>query len=90
MEAIAVDPNRASLGSKLVELYGEVDPQGCAISRRGGPPSLNLDCPLVHGDLCAASRNVIGNFLRRGQHFEADSIRRAAMTELGSAAGLLN
>jgi tetratricopeptide (TPR) repeat protein len=85
VEAIAVDPNRASLGSKLVELYGEIDPQGCAVSRGAGPPSLNLDCPLVHGDLCGASRNVIGTFLRRGQEREAASIRKAAMTELGCA-----
>ena len=52
--------------------------------------SLDLDCPLVHGDLCAASRNVMGNFLRRGQHVEADAICRVATTELGCAAGLLN
>ena len=90
VEAIAVDPNRASLGSKLVDLYGEIDRQGCSVSRGNGPPSLNLDCPLVHGDLCAASRNVIGTFLRRSQHFEADAIRKAAMAELGCAAELLN
>jgi protein O-mannosyl-transferase len=90
VEAIAVDPNRTPLGSKLVELYGEIDPQGCSVSRRSGQPTLDLGCPLVHGDLCAASRNVIGNFLRRDQHFEADSIRRVATAELGCAADLLS
>jgi protein O-mannosyl-transferase len=89
VEAMAVDPTRAPLASKLVELYGEIDPQGCAVIRRGGPPSLNLDCPLVHGDLCAASRNVIGTFLRRAQHSEADAIRKIAVSELGCAPGLL-
>jgi tetratricopeptide (TPR) repeat protein len=89
VEAIAVDPNRASLGSKLVELYGEIDPRGCSISRGSGPPSLNLDCPLVHGDLCAASRNVIGTFVRRNQQLEADAIRKAATAELGCSAELL-
>jgi tetratricopeptide (TPR) repeat protein len=90
VEAIAVDPNRASLGSKLVELYGEIDPQGCSVTRRGGAPTLNLDCPLVHGDLCSASRNVIGNFRRRAQHLEADSIRKVAVGELGCAPDLLS
>jgi tetratricopeptide (TPR) repeat protein len=89
VEALAVDPNRAGAASALVELYGQIDPQGCAVTRQGGAPSLNPDCPLVHGDICAASRNVIGNYLRRGQQFEADSIRKVAEQELGCAAGLL-
>ena len=90
VEAMAVDPSRAPLASKLVELYGEIDPNSCAVSRQGGSPSLNLDCPLVHGDLCTASRNVMGNFLRRAQHFEADAIRKVAVEELGCAPALLN
>lgn len=89
VEAMAVDPSRAPLSSKLVELYGEIDPQGCAVGRLGGSPSLNLDCPLVHSDLCTASRNVMGNFLRRRQQFEADAIRKVAVGELGCAPELL-
>jgi hypothetical protein len=66
-----------------VELYGQIDPAGCAVSHEGGGVSLNPDCPLVHSDICSASRNVIGNYLRRGQQFEADSIRRTAEKDLG-------
>jgi len=90
VEALAVDPNRAELASTLVELYGQIDPQGCSVTRQGGTNSLNPDCPLVHGDICRASRNVIGNYLRRGQQFEAASIRRVAEQDLGCAPGLLN
>jgi tetratricopeptide (TPR) repeat protein len=90
VEALAMDPNQPETAASLVELYGEIDPHGCSVTRQGGLPTLNPDCPLVHGDICAASRNVIGNYLRRGQEFEADSIRNAAEQELGCAAGLLN
>jgi tetratricopeptide (TPR) repeat protein len=83
VEALAVDPKRADLISPLVDLYGQIDPNGCAVSREGGTVSLNQDCPLVHTDICSASRNVIANYLRRGQQFEADSIRAVAGKDLG-------
>jgi tetratricopeptide (TPR) repeat protein len=89
VEALAVDPKRVDLIPTLVELYGQIDPNGCAVSREGGSVSLNQDCPLVHADLCAASRNVIGNYLRRGQQLEADSIRKVAEGDLGCAAAAL-
>jgi tetratricopeptide (TPR) repeat protein len=90
VEALAMDPNRPQVASSLVELYGEIDPHGCSVTRQGGAPGLNPDCPLVHGDICAASRNAMRNFLRRGQHEEADSIRSVAERDLGCPAGSLD
>ncbi len=90
VEALAVDPNQPAAASTLIELYRQIDPQGCAVTRQAGAPSLNPDCPLVHSDICSASRNVIANYLRRGQQFEADSIRQVAKQDLGCAPGLLN
>jgi hypothetical protein len=89
VEALAMDPSRGTLAGQLVELYGRIDPGGCSVTRQGGVPALNPDCPLVHGDICAASRNVIGNYRRRGQDFEAGSIRSVAEQDLGCAAELL-
>ena len=89
VEALAMDPNRPEVASALVELYGEIDPHGCAVARQDGTPSLNPDCPLVHGDICMASRNVIGSYLRRGQPSEAASIRQVAEQDLGCAPALL-
>jgi tetratricopeptide (TPR) repeat protein len=83
VEAVAVDPKRTDLISTLVDLYGQIDPNGCAVSREGGEVGLNQDCPLVHNDICSASRNVIANYLRRGQEFEAGSIRHVAEKDLG-------
>jgi tetratricopeptide (TPR) repeat protein len=89
VEALVVDLSQTQAALTVVELYRQIDPHGCAVTRQGGVASLNLDCPLVHGDICAASRNVIGNYLRRGQQDEADAIRRVAGQNLGCANELL-
>jgi hypothetical protein len=89
VEALAVDSSRMQLASKLVELYSEIDPSGCAVSREGGTPGLNVDCPLVHGDICTASRNVAATYLRTWQYEHAAAIRRTAIQELGCAPELL-
>ncbi len=87
VEALAVDPNRTQINNELLNLYQQVDPQGCAVSRDGASLSLNVECPLVHNDICAASSNVEQNYLRRGKDYEAAAIRRIAATELGCRAG---
>jgi tetratricopeptide (TPR) repeat protein len=89
VEALAVDSSRMRLATKLVEFYSEIDPAGCSISREGGTSGLNVDCPLVHGDICAASRNVAATYMRTWQHEHAASIRRTAIQELGCAPELL-
>jgi tetratricopeptide (TPR) repeat protein len=89
VEAVAVDPSRYALTSKLLELYTEIDPQGCAVSRQGGEPSLNLSCPMVHADICAASRNAIAGYARTWRNFEAASIRQTAVEDFGCAPELL-
>jgi tetratricopeptide (TPR) repeat protein len=88
-ESYTVDSNRPVLG-KLVELYGKIDPGGCAISREGSNTALNPDCPLVHGDICTASRNIAGTYARRGQPFEAEAVRKRAIEYLGCAPELVN
>jgi protein O-mannosyl-transferase len=90
VEALAVDSSRMQLATKLVVLYSEIDPSGCAVSREGGTLGLNVNCPLVHGDICTASRNVAATYLRTWQHAHAAAIRRTAIQELGCAPELLN
>ena len=43
----------------------------------------------MRADLCAASRNVAGNFARRGQNSAAEDIRRTAMGQFGCSAEAL-
>jgi len=90
MESMAADPNQPQVPSALTELYEQIDPHGCAIQRQAGVASPNPDCPLVHNDICAATRNLIGNYLRRGRQSEAASVRSMAEQDMGCAPGLLD
>jgi hypothetical protein len=47
-------------------------------------------CPMVPEDICAASKNVVQNYLRRNQTAEAAAIRRVATQDLGCAASALD
>jgi tetratricopeptide (TPR) repeat protein len=82
VEALLVDSSRAGAMAQAAELYGAIDPGGCAAS-------LNPSCPVVHDDICGASGEVIGVYTRRGQQWEAGAIRQTAAKELGCAAELL-
>ncbi|HUE02122.1 MAG TPA: hypothetical protein VMR62_21310 [Bryobacteraceae bacterium] len=90
MESLAANANQPEVPAMLVNLYERIDPQGCAVSREGSAPSLNPDCPLVHSDICLGTRGLIGNYLRRGEQFEAESVRNLAEQRLGCAPNLLN
>src|SRR5262249_30878737 len=86
VEALAVDAKRTQLNGKLVALYGKIDPQGCSISHEGGQASLNMECPLVHTDICSASRNVAITYDRGGMTADAAFIRGVAQHDLGCTA----
>jgi tetratricopeptide (TPR) repeat protein len=90
MESLAANANQPAVSAMLVDVYEQMEPGGCAVSRQGGAPSLNPDCPLVHSDICAATGNLIGNYIRRGQQYEADSVRNLAEQAFGCAPGVLN
>jgi hypothetical protein len=83
VEALAVDGSRSRLAAGLIDAYTAADPFGCSVTRTTNGPELNVNCSVVHADLCAASRNVAGSYLRHGQSAEADAIRRTAATDFG-------
>jgi tetratricopeptide (TPR) repeat protein len=62
LEGLAVDSTQAGLVAGLTQLYQETAPQSCALNRTPAGATLNLGCPLVHSELCAASRNVVAMF----------------------------
>jgi hypothetical protein len=82
LEGLVIDPSSVKLASDLVELYRQTAPGSCAI-RGGSAPSINLDCPLVHGQLCGASRNVALTYRQNGLVAKAASTTRSALEELG-------
>jgi hypothetical protein len=90
VEALEVDSKRPQIAEKLLGVYKRIDPAGCAVQKDAGGESLNLACPMVHEDICAASKNVVQNYLRRNQTAEAAAIRRVATQDLGCAASALD
>jgi hypothetical protein len=88
MEGLGIDPSRTQFASELVDLYQRTEPQSCAIRNVGGSVSLNLDCPLVHSQLCTASRNVALTYHRQGRDSMAAGTVRSAIGDLGCPAEL--
>jgi tetratricopeptide (TPR) repeat protein len=83
IEGLGVDPSHTQYASELVDLYQRTEPQSCATRNEGGSVTLNLDCPLVHSQLCTASRNVALLYRQRGQGATAASTTRSAIHDLG-------
>jgi tetratricopeptide (TPR) repeat protein len=83
MEGLGVDSSHTQFASELVNLYQQTEPQSCAIRNVAGSVSLNLDCPLVHGQLCTASRNVALLYRQMDQEPMAASTARSAIQDLG-------
>jgi tetratricopeptide (TPR) repeat protein len=83
MEGLAVDRTHTKFVSELVALYRRTEPQSCPIRNVGASVGLNLDCPLVHSQICTASRNVVLLYHQRGQDAMAASSARTAIEDLG-------
>jgi tetratricopeptide (TPR) repeat protein len=83
MEGLVVDASRTQFAAELVDLYQKTEPRTCAIRNVAGSVSLNLDCPLVHSQLCTASRNVALLYHQKGQDPMAATTIRAAVHDLG-------
>ena len=81
-EGLLVDTGQTSYAAGIVELYQQMDPQGCAILTAGNERKLNLNCPLVHGHICAAAQNIIRRYLAANQPDEAARIRASALGTL--------
>jgi tetratricopeptide (TPR) repeat protein len=88
MEGLGVDSSHTQFASELVDLYQRTEPESCAIRNVGATVSLNLGCPLVHSQLCTASRNVALMYHQRGQDRMASSTARSAIGDLGCPAEL--
>lgn len=79
IEALEVDGSRQDLTQNIVEMYRKLDPNGCAAASG----ALNVQCPMVHSDICGAAQNVENTYMRRGQPEDAAAVRRVAIIDLG-------
>ena len=80
LEGLVLEPANKRIASQVIEMYKQIDPQGCAIQYTSGP-NLNLGCPLVHGDICSAFENMSGILLEGKQDAVAARVRRSAIAD---------
>jgi tetratricopeptide (TPR) repeat protein len=87
MEALVADPSVTVFASQLVDLYTQSEPQSCAVRRAGGATSLDLNCPLVHDQLCTAARNMAILYAQSGKR-DRGATARTAIGQMGCPASL--
>lgn len=88
MEGLGMHMDYTRFAQELVELYKQSAPGSCALQTSPAGSSLNLNCPLVHNQLCAATRNVVGLYNQLGQTGTAMNTARSAIATLACPAEL--
>ena len=86
MEGLGLHMEYTRFARELVELYRKTAPGGCALHDTPGGSSLNVMCPMVHTQLCTATRNVVGLYNQLGQPGNAINTARSAVGTLGCPA----
>jgi hypothetical protein len=88
LEGIAVDSSRTGLVSQVVQLYRETASQSCAIVSAAAGVTLNVNCPLVHAQLCTAAHNVVEMFTRMRDPLSAGATTQNAVRNYGCPADM--
>jgi tetratricopeptide (TPR) repeat protein len=78
VEGVLLDPAEQRLGAELVSLYRQAFPQSCALQHDAGSTSVDKDCPLVRGQICAGAHNLADAYREAGRPTEAGDVLRAA------------
>jgi len=83
LEGIAVYSGQPALINGLTQLYQMTAPESCALNRTSAGATVNLNCPLVHGQLCTASRNMAEMFTAMHDPASAGAIAQNAARNYG-------
>lgn len=83
MEGLTMDPGQTQLATQLADLYSRTDPQSCALRENGGVRSLNMDCPLVKEEFCAAMSHAAGLYSQVGRSREAARTEQVRVSQIG-------
>jgi protein O-mannosyl-transferase len=86
IEGLVIDPASTGLAASLEKLYRETAPQSCALKSAAGGASIDLGCPMVHDQVCAASWNVVEWYGRIGQAERAKATAASAVNQLQCSA----
>lgn len=75
--------DQGRLAGQAVKLYRQSAPESCAVAASGSSEGLNLNCPLVRSELCAASRNGVELYRRMGRASDAIATATGAVRNFG-------
>ena len=84
LEGLTMDGAQSGLTPKLVDLYRETAPGSCALIGA----QFNASCPLVHDELCTASRNAAGLFRTMRDAASASATAQNAVGAYGCPAAM--
>lgn len=81
LQTLITDQNRSDARQALIDLYRQQDRQGCALTAVAGQsqPSINVDCPMVHGHLCAAYQGIAQALWEAREPVLAEQYKQAAV-----------
>ena len=66
LNADSVNAYKTLLSGKLMDLYRETEPGGCAVRETRGMRVIDMDCPLVKEQICAAARDLSREYATKG------------------------
>ena len=79
MQALLIDSGRVQAMQLLVDVYHQIDHEGCAVVMVEGHPRLNVDCPLVQHHICTAYQGLVQVFFESKEY---DLARRTEDTSV--------
>jgi tetratricopeptide (TPR) repeat protein len=79
LQTLLLDNSRQETLRLLVDLYRQVDRDGCAVVFDQGQPRLNLDCQVVANHMCAAYLGLVQVFVEAKQWKLAEETKKNAL-----------
>ncbi|MGD0652299.1 MAG: DUF1736 domain-containing protein [Verrucomicrobiia bacterium] len=86
LQALLLDGNRQEALRLLLDLYRQIDREGCAVAPNQPQLKLNADCPLVHNHICSAYSGLVQVFLDAKQVALAQQSKQVALKTYNCAA----
>jgi len=88
MEGLIIDPRAPRLKDEIVQFYRQTAPGSCAVVTKGNETNFDPQCPLVHGHLCEAARNVALTQMKFGKLDQGLETAHNAKASMGCRADM--
>ena len=79
IQALLLDGSRKEILQPLMEIYRQIDREGCAVVMSQGQPLLNPNCALVRSHICSGCSGLVQVFTETKQFDLASQMRHNAL-----------